>query len=124
MNLELEHDSYPSYLLVQLTIQGGDPNLPVSRDLRNDILLDNQANMEMFCDPTKLNNTRKRPQETTVNCQSKTTSTGLIGDYKSLQITVWCNPRRITNVLSLSKLNLLNKTRIEYDRKEDILKAT
>ena len=75
IHLDLQgDDDYPYFVLVQFMQDKKDGRLSDA------ILLDNQANVNMFCNPKLLTNIRKGPRTMTVNCQSGTTSTDWIGD--------------------------------------------
>ena len=111
IRLDLKEDDFEPLVLVQLMQN------KKGIGLSNEILLDNQANVNIFCNPELLTNIRKGPRTMTVNCQAGPTNTDWIGDYQPLKATVWLNTKGIAIILSQSKLIRLNKGRIRYDTK-------
>ena len=123
-NVDLEPEDFDAFHFVQLMNRVSKGKSKTRKQLALDVLLDNQANINMFCNPDLLTNIRKGPRTMTVHCQAGSTSTDLIGFYKPLNITVWYNPDGIANVLSLSKLVRLNKAKIQYNSDKNEFIAT
>ena len=66
------------------------------------ILLDNQSNVDVFCNRNLLCNIREHSNTMDIHCNAGITSTRLIGELRGYG-TVWYNPTGIANILSLSK---------------------
>lgn len=77
------------------------------------ILLDNQLDCDVFCNPRLLSIIQKVLQTKTITLNGGKLTTNLIGnlyDYGD----VWFSPNAITNIISLS--NLKQSCRVMYDR--------
>ena len=81
VNVDLGPDDFPAFNLVSLTHQNWKGSESKPKHIFNDILLDNQANINMFSNPDLLSNIRKGPRQMTVHCQAGSTRTDLIGNY-------------------------------------------
>ena len=78
LNVELHPNEFSNFLLLQFMNQGWEHVRKKPIHLVNRVLLDNHANINMFCNPLLLTNICKGPRSMTVHCQAGSMSTDLI----------------------------------------------
>ena len=78
VNVELDPDDFSNFVLVQFVNQSWQESKNKPSHLSKKVLLDNQANFNMFCNCDLLENIRKGSRTMTVQCQAGSTSTDLI----------------------------------------------
>jgi hypothetical protein len=67
------------------------------------VLLDNQSTLDVFSNPSLLENIRSELGSMTIHCNAGTTKTNLVGDLPGYG-QVWYNPNGISNILSLLRV--------------------
>ena len=87
---------------------GEDGRLPMSW-----ILLDNQSTVDVFYNPDLLTNIRTDTKSMSIHCNAGVATTNLIGNLPGYG-TVWYHPKRIANILSLSRVKE-HGYRVTYD---------
>ena len=81
------------------------------------LLLDNQANIDVFVNGDLLNNIRKADTSLTIHSTSGTSVTDLEGDFDG-NGTVWYHPDGIANILSLSRVSKMPGMKVDYSQQE------
>jgi Eukaryotic translation initiation factor 3 subunit G len=80
------------------------------------LLINNQANVDVFVNPALLHNIRAANRVLTINTTAGPTSTNLVGDFAGYG-EVWYHPGGIANILSYSRVT--SRFKIEYIRAID-----
>jgi hypothetical protein len=76
------------------------------------VLIDSQSTVDIFSNPTLLQNIRKVDRSMHIQCTAGTTSTNMMGDLEGYG-PVWYHPEGIANILSLSRVK--KEFRITFD---------
>ena len=124
VNVDLNPNDSSTFILIQFVNQSWRKLSKKQYHMVEDVLLVNKTNIHLFYNGELLTKTRKRTRSMTVHCQSGSTSTDLVGDYRLLGVTVCYNLNEIASVLLLSKLIRLNKARVKYEHEEDVFVTT
>jgi Reverse transcriptase (RNA-dependent DNA polymerase) len=83
---------------------------------KNVLLLDTQANVDVFVNPRLLTNIREAEHMLTISTTAGMTMTSLVGDFKGYG-TVWYHPEGIANILSWSRVR--RRFKLGYDSAKD-----
>jgi hypothetical protein len=82
------------------------------------LLLDNQANINVFVNNDVLTNIRRANTTLTIHSTSGTLVTNLVGDFNGYR-TVWYHPSGLDNILYLSRVAQKAGMVVKYDQKTD-----
>lgn len=78
------------------------------------VLLDSEANVDLFHNKALLRNIRRVNSSMTVHCNAGTRVTRLQGDLPGYPFPVWYCAQAIANVLSLSNVSSIYRWRVDY----------
>jgi hypothetical protein len=81
------------------------------------ILLDNQSNVDIFCNKNPLRNIREGTTTCRISCNAGMAETKIIGDLPGYRTPMWYHPEGIANILSLHRVS--KYCRVEYNSSED-----
>jgi hypothetical protein len=81
----------------------------------NWVLLDSEANVDLFCNQRMLKNIRRVNKSMTVHCNAGSRVTNMMGDLPGYPYPVWYSPHAIANILSLSNVSNVPRWWVNYD---------
>ena len=81
----------------------------------NWVLLDSEANVDLFCNRTMLKNIRRVNKSMTVHWNAGSRVTNMMGDLPGYPRPVWYSPHAIANILSLSNVSNLPRWWVKFD---------